>query len=484
MSPDIVVAFVIIFFLIGLAGMLWAWLRVVLSYRKNLRHYEENWGRHKERIQGYRYRRDDGKIVLKDPEKGSGSSDDQCDTLDPLDARCDILEKVLADANGACRLPELHDLNEYTLQRESASLPPSLLRITISFLLIVGIFGTLTGVEELLRDGDINIAELPKALRPSLFAVGGTVILLWIRSLYDYAFRKYLNQLNTFTVEKLIPALLPLTHAKDSLDESHKDPEERQGHSFAELGKQNRDFQNAMKEFDSKSIEALSDMSQTLREKDTCSAMIKKLNAAAEGITYMTKRLKENEELHNEVSEEHGKLLEKVPEIVEDIRTRLGMLEQLKEVTERITEVFQKLAGNMEGVGKQMKDVMEVAEEIPAFTEEMREYSEMLRQLCEMRENIVTSSKTLEEQIKELAMFDQSISEQIEKPARDALDELQDILQARQIQQSDFEVYLKGYDDEIKKLFASIQESVDDFEIKSCNDLAEALSEQTKKLGI
>lgn len=453
MDPDFIVFAVIIIFAIGLAGMLCALMRVCF-YSRNLDQYKKNY---KKQI-----RQEGGKVILKT----------QKEDRDPLDERCRILEEVLADANGACRIPELHDLNEYTIQVEFAGIPPSLLRIIISFLLIVGIFGTLSGVEGLLNNGNIDIKELPPALRPSMFAVGGTVLLLWARGIYDYFFRKYLQELNSFTMEKLLPAL-PLNFSGNSGSVG-----------LEQLQSQNRGFQNDMSDF-KKSVNALEGLCKNLtQEKELLSNKVNLLDKAAEGVTGMTVRIKENEKLHGVISNQHQVLLADVPESVEDIKLKLSMLKQLNQVMDSITGVFLSLAESVEGTGRQMKDLLEVAEEIPTFTGEMREYSDSIRQMCEMRAKFSSASESLENQIKELAHLEQSISEKIETPARTFLDELQTLLQSRQIQQNDFDAYLKGYDAEVKKIFASIQKSIDDFEIKSCNDLAKELDKRTDELGI
>lgn len=453
MSSDLIIFVVTICFFAGFVGMLWAWVRV-LFYSRNLQRYSIDFGKQIKEV--------DKKIVLKETKRDG----------DPLDARCHILEEVLADANGACRIPELHDLSEYTIQREFAALPPSLLRIIVSFLLIVGIFGTLVGVEGIIRDDGIDITTLPRVLQPSMFAVGGTVLLLWARGFYDYAFRKYLKYLNSFTMEKLLPALP--RHFSGIANEG----------GLGQLQAQNRDFQSEMSKF-KESVRALESVCVKLnQEKELLSGKIEKLGAVATGITAMTTRLGENEQLQREISEQHREPLAQIPEMVEDVGAKLSMLEQLKEVTEHIAKVFPQLAGNVEGAGEYVKDVMDVAKEISAFTGEMHGYSEMLRQMCEMRENIVTASESLEKQIEVLTESDQSISEQIGEPARVALGELRALLQVRQDQRIDFDGRLKEYDDEAKGLFLSIENLINDFEGTSCKNLADELGKRTKELGL
>lgn len=115
------------------------------------------------------------------------------------------------DAQSTKLMPSLHDLHSLSEQDEMSRRPSCWLRTITSFLLIMGILGTLTGVHKVLEHGNPNIPELGNALQPSMYAVFFTIILMWLRGWYVAKLDGYLEKLDLFTMTKLMPFLQPVT---------------------------------------------------------------------------------------------------------------------------------------------------------------------------------------------------------------------------------------------------------------------------------
>lgn len=106
-------------------------------------------------------------------------------------------------------LPGMEDLGNLTDLAEQSSPSVVGLNVTISFLLILGILGTLQGIHGSMSDADSiqELSELEPALLPSAFAVGFTVILMVAKGVYQYKRSHYMVALNRFTLLQLIPHL-------------------------------------------------------------------------------------------------------------------------------------------------------------------------------------------------------------------------------------------------------------------------------------
>lgn len=126
--------------------------------------------------------------------------------------RVDTMLKALEnDPTAVKELPELHDLHELTLQDELGRGSPATLRIVISFLLILGILGTLTGVHGVVGTdlGENLTGAMADALLPSMLAVGSTVVLMLLRGVYSAKVDAFLEELDFFTMTVLAPRLQP-----------------------------------------------------------------------------------------------------------------------------------------------------------------------------------------------------------------------------------------------------------------------------------
>lgn len=129
------------------------------------------------------------------------------------------------DPTKAKELPELHDLHELTLQDELGYTGSATLRTVISFLLILGILGTLTGVHGVVSDSSSEvdlISRMAGALLPSMVAVGSTVVLMLLRGVYSAKVDAFLEQLDFYTMTVLSPRLQPASDTQRSKNEITK----------------------------------------------------------------------------------------------------------------------------------------------------------------------------------------------------------------------------------------------------------------------
>lgn len=131
--------------------------------------------------------------------------------------RLDVLLAEHGNVRGKKKLPSMSDLHEITLHRELSNWDSAGLNTIISFLLILGILGTLTGVHGVLASDvyellyadkyGIKLQELAPALSPSAFAVLGTVLLMICRAWYLRVVDSYLGLLDEVTMKSILPGL-------------------------------------------------------------------------------------------------------------------------------------------------------------------------------------------------------------------------------------------------------------------------------------
>lgn len=131
--------------------------------------------------------------------------------------RLDVLLAGQVNTRGEKKLSSMSDLHEITLQRELSNWDSAGLNTIISFLLILGILGTLTGVHGVLAADDyetlyadkygIKLLKLAPALSPSAFAVLGTVLLMICRAWYLRFVDSYLGLLDEVTMTSILPCL-------------------------------------------------------------------------------------------------------------------------------------------------------------------------------------------------------------------------------------------------------------------------------------
>lgn len=133
--------------------------------------------------------------------------------------RLDIIFRSLNEFPGEDKrhrvLPELNDLHDISLHTELSRKDSAWVSTILSFLLVLGIFGTLTGVHAFLGHGSRiseNLPDLALALLPSAFAVLGTIVLICLRSAYLRRVQFCISRLDELTMSVIIPVLFEVQH--------------------------------------------------------------------------------------------------------------------------------------------------------------------------------------------------------------------------------------------------------------------------------
>lgn len=108
-------------------------------------------------------------------------------------------------------LPKLSVLSDISLHAEMSRWDSASVTTILSFLLVLGILGTLTGVHGVLQEAEIEFTSLSAALFPSVCAVGSAILLMGLRSLYMEMVMQCLGRLDELTMTVLLPVLTPRT---------------------------------------------------------------------------------------------------------------------------------------------------------------------------------------------------------------------------------------------------------------------------------
>lgn len=107
--------------------------------------------------------------------------------------------------------PPITALHAMASQRHAAALSISFFRAVIPSVLVLGILGTLLGVDNtlpLLQNSE-SVTPMARALEPGAIAVFCTVILLVCRRFYTSKWTKFLCEIDDFTITTLLPFLQP-----------------------------------------------------------------------------------------------------------------------------------------------------------------------------------------------------------------------------------------------------------------------------------
>ena len=117
------------------------------------------------------------------------------------------------------QLPSIGDMRALSQEYEQGKLYCILQQNIVSTLLIIGICGTLYGVHTYLGGKNNGLEDLKPALEPSMYAVGFTILLLILRAIYTRWLYSYLNKLDRYTLDTLVPALQPNDDYESVTDE-------------------------------------------------------------------------------------------------------------------------------------------------------------------------------------------------------------------------------------------------------------------------
>lgn len=305
----------------------------------------------------------------------------------PLYMRVYSLYRALADDNGARQLPQLHDLRELALQDEMSRFSAATLRTIISFLLIVGIFGTLFGVHSVIESWDLykpdglKVSDLTPALEPSMFAVAGTVLLMWLRGVYSHFLQRYLLELDQITMEELLPRLQPESSTQTSsigIDANIKNIATSMGKMAAELDKLGGTI-DALKS----KVEPYQEYSQRLQElknntEATATKLSKKQNKQSKQLSDAEAIIKTYQQDELARQKESAETLRSYREAASKVR------EAYKQLTAQSTDSLKQLNGNVE----MMQRLAETARNIPRYANNIRKYVEDIDKTVEHRGNI------------------------------------------------------------------------------------------------
>ena len=372
----------IIQLVLGLGVLMW--LRSVWrigSYDAGLKKYRAAWVRQKNETNGLTI--EDAQKLLK--QSGDKPNEDLKErSKDPLERRRLSLSRALEDKNGACRLPSLHDFNELTLQEEFSRGSFTGMRIIISILLILGICGTLHGVEGLEEQNIMK--ELPKVLEPSMWAVGGTVFLVWLRGFYEYRFRKYLKELNRFTMDMLL----------------YLQPRNLTSEDF------NREvevFKKKMEDF-GQHIRELDDISEDIsKETERLKAERALMNQASERVQIMMDKLGKNESALMQNAAARQSVLDgwmDGGQNSETLRTMVSFICEKEEKTRLEMERYHELAvavddaiQNMYGGLKDMHALADMSKELPKLVSDMKQCETTWQEIDKRRADILQATDAL-----------------------------------------------------------------------------------------
>lgn len=115
-------------------------------------------------------------------------------------------------------IPSLFELHESTQHSELTRRYSAFSRTVASVLIICGIAGSVIGIHGVEFSGESIISALTAALKPSLWAVGCTILLVSLRGVYLHYFRHFLAKLDGVTMSSYMPLLNRRTQLDDTVE--------------------------------------------------------------------------------------------------------------------------------------------------------------------------------------------------------------------------------------------------------------------------
>ncbi len=132
--------------------------------------------------------------------------------------RLDFAVTMVGREEGAhTQLPSVDEWYAREVEEENSRPSVCVSRTLIASLLIMGIVGTLiclhAGYLAGINNGEFS--NLHEALQPSLWAIGGTIILLILRGIYRVVFERLEGRINCYTLEVILPCLQLSTNEEE-----------------------------------------------------------------------------------------------------------------------------------------------------------------------------------------------------------------------------------------------------------------------------
>lgn len=405
-NPDsiMVLIFICIFFGTGMLCALWSICRIYFGFSKELKKFElaEKLAEAKQEETRKTYLRQwlnthgTKKSNTADPEnEGKDKEPPPPDSHkhSPLYMRVYSLYRALVDDNGARQLPQLHDLRELAMQDEMSRFSVATLRTIISFLLIVGIFGTLYGVHSVIGKWGYNLSaievkDLTPALEPSMLAVISTVLLMWLRGGYFYLLQSYLLKLDQMTMEKLLPRLQPESQTQGS-HRTIDDNIERFADNIKKIAEQLSSLKNTLSK---------------LKDK------VAPYRAASESLKQVIEQAKENaSELkryqlaqNNALKQTEDVIAAAENERLASLKTNADTIHRYKEAADRTRNSFAQLTdASSRSLAKLrenmqlMSHLAETGRRLPTYAEDIRKYVADLDKTVKLQGNIDTALNSI-----------------------------------------------------------------------------------------
>lgn len=372
----------------------------------------------------------------------------------------------------AREIPSLGDLHTLTLQDETSRFSSTALRTITSFMLILGIVGTLWGVHDVLASpnaqGGFSIDALPPALLPSMLAVSCTVLLMWLRGYYMATLDSFLERLDLYTMTEIVPKLQPMSNVGISVSSFLG--------QLSNLGNLLQAVQASADQLEKtqESVEALREATDGLSAEYR--QIADKNQEFEEDITAMNNNLKEASDAMNRVNDSSfDEVLKQVREHSKEI---LRNSKDFQTVLDSVSQSSQVLSNG----NKAMTNLANHAQKTVALARHVLEFKENLNVLIENSEHITQSWEKME-QLKQDMEAAKAGTVDSSQHAMDTLEATKTTMAALSHAPSDF-------DGDIQKDQSSVVVARTDFEqeLQSCvnvgRELDEVFRKRAKKLNL
>ncbi len=277
--------------------------------------------------------------------------------------RIECILSALAGKGGNKTLPSLRDLHDLTMQTEMSRLSPLALRVIVSCLLIIGIIGTLVGVHESIGHVTTRLDALKPALEPSMWAVGATVLLLFVRGRYVGMVDNFLSSLDTLTLNKLYVELQPPSDLKGSTSTLANKID-----SFAASAKTISEATGNINDASKK----MTEVAETLGK---CSEQLRTL------LSNSSRMLGELGGLNRQ----QGDLCRRVGELINDAEANRSWLEEKKRVVAGTVKSWSKMTKDVEKTVVIFDSIQRMSELLPLALEHIQNQGGLLEQLEQAR---------------------------------------------------------------------------------------------------
>ncbi len=317
------------------------------------------------RLKDYTGKVDDYVRQLRDEAKKRGLRTDGY-VMDRVETIC----KALDPTNRIRKAPSLSDLRELSQQREQSIFSANLFRSLIPSILVLGIGCTLFGVHDVLSHsnaGDQLMRLLGEALLPGALAVMGTIILFFLRGVYNKEYAALIRALDRLTLHLLLPYFQEPDPTLHSLNEYVRQLNASVG---GNTGQQNVNLKEGI---------------QTLN-----GALVQwneRANDCMETLTHAVERINFIGHAARDIQEKNGKHFEKIGEMSKDMQLRSSnrsqnaqtLLAQTYHALHSFCKVLQTVSEKVNGRDQSKQRLVEQKKRLDEKLPEMEEGQAVLR---------------------------------------------------------------------------------------------------------